>query len=146
MSDTRLIAPILGPRAHPFWLAPVCTLVVASPFALAAGMTVAWLTNPDPTVSVAQPGPVFSPPLVLATTESAAPTSTYREPTAVSTRPAPRTVTSWRTPAPVAPPVTVTRTPTPTTTSEVPSTTSAPSTTPDETSAGAATPSLGGTQ
>lgn len=142
---TRLIPPVSADR--PFWLAPLCTLIVASPFALAAGMTVAWLTNPDPTVSVAQPGPVFSPPpLVLATTEPAAPTSTYREPTTVSTRPAPRTVTSWRTPAPAAPPVTVTRTPTPTTTSEVPSTTSAPSTTPDETSAGAATPSLGGTQ
>lgn len=146
MSDTRYIASVLPHRQRPFWLAPLCTLIVASPFALAAGMTVAWLTNPDPTVSVAQPGPVFSPPLVLATTEPAAPTSTYNAPTAEATTGAPRTVTSWRTPAPVAPPVTVTRTPTPTTTSEVPSTTSAPSTTPDETSAGAATPSLGGTQ
>lgn len=148
MTGTRYIAPVIDHRERPFWLAPVCALIVGSPFALAAGMAVAWVTGPDPAVT-AQPEPADSPPpLVPATTEPAPSSSSYSEPTAEPTILPPRTVTRWRTADP-APPVTVTRTPAPTTTAttSTPTTTgdASVSTTPDETSAGA-TQTPGSTQ
>lgn len=139
MSDTRLIAPVLPHRARPVWLAPLCTLIVASPFALAAGMATAWMTNPDPTtVSVAQPEPAWTPP-PSAEPATAAPSSSSSRHTAEPSSVPPRTVTRWRAPLVVlAPPATPATTPSPVASSAGASTTSETSTSTslDDSSAG----------